>query len=302
MAHRIEIALKLNLVDAVGEKAKRRIGRDLHLPVDRVRTINVYTVDADLSQDELETIASDSYRDPISQDYAIDTPLASDFDWLVEVGFKPGVTDNVGKTATEVATLRLGRSFGKGERVYTSTQYAISGRISRAQIERIATALLGNSLIQQFSFLDRKGWEEGARLQLVVPKVEGKDQHRVERISLEVDDYTLLAISRERLLALDVDEMKAIQAYMTDPRVKQERELHGLDGRMTDVEIEAVAQTWSEHCKHKIFNALINYWDEDQKETPIDSLFNTFVKGATKKIRRDLGEREPSWTKEKRFL
>ncbi|NIQ38534.1 MAG: phosphoribosylformylglycinamidine synthase [Proteobacteria bacterium] len=292
MAHRIEIALKPNLVDAVGEKVKRRIGRDLHLPVDQVRTISIYTVDADLSQDELEGIASDSYRDPISQDYAIDTPLASNFDWLVEVGFKPGVTDNVGKTATEVATLRLGRSLGKEERVYTSTQYVISGRVSRAQIERIATALLGNSLIQQFSYLDRKGWEEGARLHPVVPKVEGKDQHRVEKISLEVDDDTLLAISRERLLALDLDEMKAIQAYMTDPRVRQERKLHGLDGRVTDVEIEALAQTWSEHCKHKIFNALITCWDEDQKETSIDSLFDTFVKGATEKIRRDLGERD----------
>lgn len=292
MAHRIEIALKDHLVDALGEKVRRRIGRDLHLAVDGVRTIDVYTVDADLSREELEAIASGSYLDPISQAYAIDAPLASDFGWLVEVGFKPGVTDNVGKTATEAAELCLGRLFRHGERVYTSIQYAISGRLSRDQVDSIATGLLGNNLIQRFEIIDRATWEEGGGFNPGVPRVEGTDRSRVERIDLEVDDKTLVEISRQRLLALDLSEMRAIQAYMRDPRVKEEREAHGLDGRITDVELEAVAQTWSEHCKHKIFNATIDYRDQDQESSTIDGLFNTFIRGATERVRQDLGERD----------
>jgi phosphoribosylformylglycinamidine synthase len=48
----------------------------------------------------------------------------------------------------------------------------------------------------------------------------------------------------------------------------------------TDVEMETLAQTWSEHCKHKIFNALIAY-EEDGKRLNIDSLFKTYIVGST---------------------
>jgi phosphoribosylformylglycinamidine synthase len=290
MAHRIEIAQKAHLTDARGEKIRRRIGRDLHVPVTSVKMIDVYTMDADLSREELEAIASGAYVDPLSQVYAIDAPLASDFDWLVEVGFKPGVTDNVGKTAREAAELCLDRSFNEAERVYTSIQYVISGGLSRDQVDRIATGLLGNSLIQRFEILDRQMWDRGQRFLPVVPRVEGADRCWVERIDLEVDDKALMEISHQRLLALDLNEMKAIQAYLKDPRVKEERKTHGLDGRITDVELEALAQTWSEHCKHKIFNAVIDYRNQNDEKTTIDSLFRTFIKGATDRVSRELGE------------
>jgi len=53
----------------------------------------------------------------------------------------------------------------------------------------------------------------------------------------------------------------------------------------TDVEIEVLAQTWSEHCKHKIFNSEITYSEEKSKKT-IRSLFNTFIKSATNEINK----------------
>jgi phosphoribosylformylglycinamidine synthase len=279
-------------MDPRGEKIKRRIRGDLRLPVDRVRTVDVYTVDAELTRAELEAVASGPFLDPISQVYSIDRALLSDFDWFIEVSFKPGVTDNIGKTATEAAQLRLGRSFGQGEGVYTSVQYGVSGNLTRDEVERIAMGLLGNGLIQRFQILDRKVWENNRPLQPVVPRVVGSDQWRVERMSLEVNDETLSAISRERLLALDLQEMKAIQAYLRDPRAREEREAWGLDNQITDVEIEALAQTWSEHCKHKIFNARIDYWDEGKAKTTVNSLFHTFVRGATDRVRQDLAEED----------
>jgi phosphoribosylformylglycinamidine (FGAM) synthase PurS component len=123
VAHRIEIGLKKEIRDPLGEKVRRRIIDDLGLPVESVRTLSVFTLDMELSKEEREMIASGPFLDPIIQEYRIDGSLAHDFDWLAEVGFKPGVTDNVGKTAKEAIERRLGRKLKQEEKVYTSTQY-----------------------------------------------------------------------------------------------------------------------------------------------------------------------------------
>ena len=57
MAHRIEIGFKKRVRDALGEKIKTRIRKDLGLEVQSVNTISVYTIDADLSHEQLETVA-----------------------------------------------------------------------------------------------------------------------------------------------------------------------------------------------------------------------------------------------------
>ena len=114
----------------------------------------------------------------------------------------------------------------------------------------------------------------------------------VEEIDLAVSDEELVRISRERLLALSLAEMKVLQAYFAREDVRARRQQVGLGARATDVELEALAQTWSEHCKHKIFNAVIDYTDERGRQTVIDSLFDTYIKGATRSVRTELGERD----------
>src|SRR5208282_4856678 len=99
----------------------------------------------------------------------------------------------------------------------------------------------------------------------------------------------LLKISKERILVLNLQEMKAIRDYYKDKDIIAERKNMGLNQHVTDVELECLAQTWSEHCKHKIFNSLINYTD-GQKRMTIDSLFKTYIKGSTEKIRKTKGK------------
>ena len=79
---------------------------------------------------------------------------------------------------------------------------------------------------------------------------------------------------------------------ITDPKVQAEREKVGLGARLTDAELEALAQTWSEHCKHKIFSARIEYTDEKGENRTIDSLFKTFIVGATRDVRKAKGEKD----------
>lgn len=87
--------------------------------------------------------------------------------------------------------------------------------------------------------------------------------------------------------------MKTIQKFFSDPEFIKLRKNYGLDSSITDVELESIAQTWSEHCKHKIFNAKIFYKDLDTgEELIIDSLFKTYIKGSTEEIRKEKGEKD----------
>jgi phosphoribosylformylglycinamidine synthase len=289
MSHRIEIGFKNQVRDALGEKLRKRIRENLGFEVQSINTISVYTIDADLSLEQLEMVASGPFSDPISQEYSIDRPLAQSFDWLIEVGFRPGVTDNVGKTAREAVELRLGLKLKEEEKVYTSIQYLIKGNVKEAQVEKICTGLLVNPLIQRFEVIPHHLWNGRKGVEPSVPRVKIDQKIQVEEIDLERDDRALLELSHERLLALSLPELKAIQAHLKGDSVLRERGEFDLGRKITDVELEALAQTWSEHCKHKMFNAIIEYTDERGKTEAIDSLFNTYIKGATEKIRRERG-------------
>jgi phosphoribosylformylglycinamidine synthase len=82
-------------------------------------------------------------------------------------------------------------------------------------------------------------------------------------------DEQLIEISNELALGLSLQEMKSIQTYF-----------HNENRNPTDVELQTISQTWSEHCYHKTFKGKIQI---DGKE--IDSLFKTYIAKATKQIK-----------------
>lgn len=90
---------------------------------------------------------------------------------------------------------------------------------------------------------------------------------------LNADDAELMRISREGTLSLNLNEMHAIQ-----------RHFDGLGRNPTDVEIETIAQTWSEHCVHKTFKSIIDYAEVGKAPERIDGLFPTFIQRATEEI------------------
>jgi phosphoribosylformylglycinamidine synthase II len=288
MVHRIEIGFKKDIRDALGEKMRKKIVEHFGIHVEEVKTAEVYTIEGALTGDDLEKIASGPFSDPAIQRYVIDRGIAESFDWLIEVGFKPGVTDNVGRTATDAVKLLLERN--GGIRVFTSRQYLLTGSLERADADRIASGLLANDLIQRFEIIDGKDWCPEKCIKAYVPHVVIENDTELEEIDLNIDDEGLKNISNERVLALTVDEMKVIRNHFNDGAVIEERRKVGMSSGITDAEMECLAQTWSEHCKHKIFNSIITYEDEEGKVEVIDSLFDSCIKASTKKIREDLGE------------
>ncbi|MDH3998553.1 MAG: phosphoribosylformylglycinamidine synthase subunit PurS, partial [Desulfuromonadales bacterium] len=290
MAWRITVGLKDQVRDARGERVRREIGEHLGIELKSVRTIDVYTVDAQLSEQEVQAAAAGPFSDPVIQEYTVNCPLAHDFDVLVEVGFRPGVTDNVGRTAREAIQYQTGRDFSAEEGVYTSVQYLLSGGISPEDAERIAKDFLGNGLIQRWDIVARQDFDSAKGIAVTVPKVTGTIEPAVRPIDLEVSDDALMEISRDGMLALNLEEMQAIQAYYRDDAVIASRKQVGLDSLPTDAELEALAQTWSEHCKHKIFSARIDYEDEQGNKQSIDSIFKSFIVQATADVRKARGE------------
>ncbi|MCH7959650.1 MAG: phosphoribosylformylglycinamidine synthase subunit PurL [Candidatus Hydrogenedentes bacterium] len=278
---RIAVGVKPDLPDPMGERIRVQLADDLDIHVDRVQVIDVYTVCARLDEDEWERIRTELFTDPIVQHSAFDSCLPETFDCLVEVGFLPGVTDNVGKSSAMGIADVLGRALDDDEAVYKSTQYAMSG-VTPEQCDGIARDLLANELIERWTL--RTGDElraDPALPLLEVPVVTDRSDTVVHEIDLDISDDALLALSRENTYALELKELKAIQGYYADEQVQRARVSLGLTAKPTDIELEILAQTWSEHCKHKIFSALIEYTDPDGKMHTIDGLFKSFVKATT---------------------
>ena len=290
MPWRIEVALKDGVRDARAARVERELREHLGINLTSVKTIDVYTIDAALTDAEVVAAAQGPFCDPVIQTVAIDAPLAADFDILIEVGYRPGVTDNVGRTAKEAIQYQIGRPLASGEGVYTSVQYLLSGVIDTAVAETIAAGFLANGLIQRWTIVPAERFDRVKGLPAAVPKVQVTAAAEVHEVDLDVTDAELLALSKAGMLALNLEEMKTIQAYIRDPEVLAARAQVGLGTLLTDCELEALAQTWSEHCKHKIFSARIDYLDTTTGErTEINSLFKSYIVRATKDIRAAQG-------------
>ncbi len=301
MAHRIEVSLKPHLKDALGLKTMKRAREDLGLEIEDIRTAKVYLIDAKLDSTQIEAAATGPCSDPVIQLYSIDTPVGErianetgiDWDWVIEVGFRPGVTDNEGKTAKEALELLIERKLSPDEGVYTATIYLVKGRIERLQAESLTNGLLANELIQRtvicpFDQLHDLFFKHDSPF-YSVPKVKGETQIEVLEFDLsQMNDQELLELSRQRVLVLNLNEMKCLQAHLEREEILRDRKKVGLGKSYTDCELEALAQTWSEHCKHKIFNARITY-DSPEGREKINSLFDTYIRGATTAIRKRLG-------------
>jgi phosphoribosylformylglycinamidine synthase len=143
---------------------------------------------------------------------------------------------------------------------------------------------LHNPLIQRAELISRDEWKAGKRPPSLYPLVHASGKSDCETFSISAfSDQELEKLSKERLLALTLEEMRSLRGYFSSAETVTARRSFGLGPEATDVEIEMVAQTWSEHCKHKLFNATLRYEEKGRKET-ISSLFKTFIRATTERL------------------
>ncbi len=291
MLHRIETRVFPHLDDTVGYRTKHHIKASLNIDVENVRIVKVFTIEG-IDEKEAQKILSEAaLHDPVLQEASLSSIEASNVSWLLEVGFKPGVTDNEGRTARDTVALVLGKD-KESINVYTSMQYRIYGDISKETITHIAKDLLANELIQRFEILSLEEWKKSG-FSAKPAKVTGIASDEVNIVPLsEMSDEELIKFSQDNTLSLSLSEMHTVRNYFLRPDNIEQRKKVGLPANPTDAEIEVLAQTWSEHCKHKIFAAEIDYTDEKGNKQTIDSLYKTFILNSTKDIRAELGEKD----------
>ena len=234
--------------------------------ISNTQEISVYTIKKNLNQNQLKKIAS-SLTNPVYQDFKINQPtLVKKFSWGIETGFLPGVTDNVANTVKEIIKDQLKIKFTRDEGVFSSQLLLIDGKLSEREIIEMSQGLI-NPLIQRIHFKTQKEYLKDKGMDRIVPQVKLSSAGQVNTVNLNVSDEQLMAISSRGTLALDLTYMKTIKNYFQK-----------LGRNPTDIELESIAQTWSEHCKHTIF--------ADPIDEIKNGLFNNYIKRATVEIRK----------------
>jgi phosphoribosylformylglycinamidine synthase len=280
MAHRLEITLKDTLIDAEGEGIRRKAQDYFNLAIEGVRVIQVVTIDADLTTDQLDTIQSEVFTNPVTQVSSYQ-PLDIPFDGCIWVGYRPGVKDNPGDTAVEAVTDVLGVSFQPGEAIYTSKRYCLTGsNLTAADMDHVAGELLANDIIQQWRIYLPSKWSRKEGIGLILPKVVLNHRPTVNTLSVD-SDAVLKELSDKRNLALNANDIPVVRAYFQDPAIQADRMNVGL-ADPTDIELEYISQARSDHCNHNTFRGRFRYVDSETGTEVIENnLFKTYIEAPT---------------------
>jgi len=202
----------------------------------RITASRGFLVEGTLTREELTRAADQVLVDPVVETYEISPCRESGRGKtdLVHVLPKPGVTDPEAESA-----LAILRDLGFGaENVRTIRTYHVQG--PEAELPRLIQRVLSNDAVEQairgeLSF-DRLG--QGHTYQFL----------RVDVPLRGMNDEQLLHLSKSGQLHLSLAEMQTIQQHFA-----------GLGRDPSDVELETLAQTWSEHCSHKTLRGLIEF-------------------------------------------
>ncbi len=292
--HTIQLTLKPSQHDGDGQRVAEAAARHLGLTTGRVRSVALYTVRYPLTEPQLHDFATRCLADPVLHDVRLnELTAAPGFATYILVARRPGVTDDEGTSAQNALADLLNAPLDvHTQHIFSKKLYLLEHNLPEANLRRLAEELLGNKLI---NWLEVGRVADGIRD--YTPRPGGGAEAITEVISLTGrSDAELVQLSKKNIYALNLEEMRALRDYFAAPATQAERQAAGLPADPTDCELEIIAQTWSEHCKHKEFAALINYRDtETGEEKQIDSLFKTYIKDATSEVDRQLRANGNDW-------
>ena len=235
-------------LDPVGESVRQQI-REFGKEVGPIQTWRIFLIDADAESALVERAATTLLADPVVESAEVVRSAPDDAGHSrIEIHLKPGVMDPVAES-TEMALRDMGLL---AREVRTGRAYLIDGVVPRKELRAIAGRVLANGVIESVHFdaYVPEKFETGKPVTFAL-------KHVPLRLR---NDAELLKLSRQGHLFLSLDEMKAIQTYFRE----QNRE-------PTDIELETLAQTWSEHCVHKTLKSSVDVEVRDAAGKPIGS-------------------------------
>jgi phosphoribosylformylglycinamidine synthase subunit PurSL len=245
--------------------------------VRNVRSARSFLIQGDVDRQAVETVAATLLTDTVVESFQINDLQPGGGDeaasqangqdsWLLNVLFKPGVTDNVALSARS-ALADLGLNV---DAVATCRKYWFNPEAGCDELHRIAERILANDAIEHVVWGPL--WMDS--LSLGSPYA-----FELKSVAIrEMGDDELMHLSRHGQLYLNLAEMQTIRQHFVD-----------LDRDPTDAELETIAQTWSEHCSHKTLAGRIHYRDERQ-ELHFENMLKETIFAATTELRRQFGD------------
>ncbi len=235
---RIEVRPGSGRADPRGD-AVARAARAAGLGVDGARSCRVYLIEGVMTSEQIERLRVKLLADPVLDSGSLGAAPVEPGWQVVEVHPLPGVMDPAAQSVREAMRELLGAGAGEAVCVSTGWRYDLKG-IGAEQARRFAESGLANRVVQGIHLEPWTPRElphgHSCEFKLTTVGIRGKS------------DPELVAFSREAHLFLSLEEMKAIRG---------EYERLGRDP--TDIELETIAQTWSEHCVHKTLKSKVRY-------------------------------------------
>jgi phosphoribosylformylglycinamidine synthase len=172
----------------------------------------------------------------------------------IETSLHPGVTDSATNELVRLAE-RLGLPVSG---VASGKRFSITGKLSDNDLGRLVTSLLANPIIECWSI------DQPIEPAFISPSAASHSAVEQVAISASTSVDELALINKQRGLAMDPEEMLAVREHFD-----------ALNRLPTDIELETIAQTWSEHCSHKTFRASITTTEGEVRESLINQLRNS---------------------------
>ncbi len=234
--------------------------------VQAVQSARVFLMEADFDKNFATRVARELLTDPVCEEYYIGRsgpPVGLAKATLIEVHLKSGVTDPVAESVmTAVADMGV-----RADNVRTARKYVMLGEISQNQTETIANKILANDCIEDCVI--------GNEAEPPSPHLRPYELQIVYWPICNLDDDELIALSKEKDLFLNLVEMQTIQRHYQE-----------LGREPTDIELESIAQTWSEHCVHKTLKSSVDM-SVDGRQVHFDDLLKDTVFKTTKQLNKD---------------
>ena len=231
--------------------------------VEAVQSARVFLIEADFDKHFAERVAGELLADAVCEEYYIGRsgpPAGLAKATIIEVHLKSGVTDPVAESVT-AATADMGVAVNH---VRTARKYVLLGDISQKQTETIAKKILANDCIEEV-IIGNEAEPPSPHLKPYALKI-------IHWPIRNLDDAGLMKLSKEKDLFLNLVEMQTIQKYYQQ-----------LGREPSDVELESIAQTWSEHCVHKTLKSSVDM-SIDRQEVHFENLLKETVFKATKQL------------------
>ncbi len=238
--HRFEVRTLAGQADPLADRARSQA--DDNLPgCTAIAAAKVFLIEAPLTDEQARRVADELLADPVSQSATLGSAPIVDGARLLEVHYQPGVMDPVAESTADAIAEMFPTLDREAIYVATGERYDITHPdADDTALTAFANAGLANAVIQDVTLAPH---HPGS-----FPHGHAYDFNLTHVPIRDLDDEALMKLSREGHLFLSLDEMQQVQRYYRDA-----------DREPTDVELETLAQTWSEHCVHKTLKARIRY-------------------------------------------